>query len=279
MVLAGLIPQLEKNGWRILDPIKPGIEPLAKLLAAFERFFQRSRKIQQLYEFIHNHPNGLNEVIESLSDSERFLLVVDQFEEVFSLCRKEEERSRFIELLTSCLHDGRLAIVTTMRADFLDSCLHYPSLTQLIQNRAVYIPPLVGADLERAITSPANRQRYQLETGLLGGILQDVSQEKEYLPLLQFALTELWSKRDFHRRQLTLLQYKAMGGVIGALNCQANLIYEKYNPHEQEWIKRIFLKLVRTGESVKDTRQRQPKSKLLAIGSEHVISDILDELI
>ena len=287
VVRAGLIPQLEKNGWRILDPIKPGIEPLAKLRGAFEPFFQRPREIQQLYEFIHNHPDGLNAVIERLPGSERFLLVVDQFEEVFTLCSKEEERRKFIDLLTqvvelsdaTSLQSLRLAIVTTMRADFLEPCLSYPSLTQLIQQQAVYMPPLVGADLEQAIASGANLQGYCFEDGLLGEIMQDVGKEQGCLPLLQFALTELWEKRDCQKHQLTVEQYRAMGGVIGALDRHAEAIYQSFTEQEQEWIRRIFLKLVRTGEGEKDTRQGQPKAKVLAISSDSVISDVLDELI
>ncbi|MEI2578304.1 nSTAND1 domain-containing NTPase [Scytonema sp. PRP1] len=287
VVRAGLVPQLEKNGWRILDPIKPGIEPLAKLRAAFEPFFQRPKEIQQLYEFIRTHPDGLRSVIERLPGSERFLLVVDQFEEVFTLCPKEEERRRFIELLTqvvelsdaTSLQSLRLAIVTTMRADFLEPCLSYPSLTQVIQNQAVYMPPLLGADLEQAIASPTNLQGYRFEDGLLGEIIQDVGKEQGCLPLLQFALTELWEKRDCEKHQLTLEQYRAMGGVVGALDRHAENIYQSFTEHEQEWVKRIFLKLVRTGEGVKDTRQRQPKVKLLAIRGNNVISDVLNELI
>jgi energy-coupling factor transporter ATP-binding protein EcfA2 len=287
VVRAGLIPQLENNGWRVLDPMKPGIEPLAKLRAAFEPFFQRPKEIQQLYEFIHNHPDGLRSVIQRLPGSERFLLVVDQFEEVFTLCPKEEERRRFIDLLTqvvelsdaTSLQSLRLAIVTTMRADFLESCLSYPSLTQLIQNQAVYMPPLLGADLEQAIASPANLQGYRFEDGLLGEIIQDVGKEQGCLPLLQFALTELWEKRDCQKHQLAVEQYRAMGGVIGALDRHAENIYHSFLHQEHEWVKRIFLKLVRTGERQKDTRQRQPKAKLLVIGSDSVISDVLDELI
>ncbi|MBW4504100.1 MAG: caspase family protein [Scytonema hyalinum WJT4-NPBG1] len=287
VVRAGLIPQLENNGWRILDPIKPGIEPLGKLRAAFEPFFQRPKEIQQLYEFIHNHPDGLRSVIQRLPGSERFLLVVDQFEEVFTLCPKEEERRRFIDLLTqvvelsdaTSLQSLRLVVVTTMRADFLEPCLSYPSLTQVIQNQAVYMPPLVGAELEQAIALPANLQGYRFEDGLLGEIIQDVGKEQGSLPLLQFALTELWEKRDSQKHQLTVEQYRAMSGVLGALDRHAENIYHSFTEQEQESVKRIFLKLVRTGEGEKDTRQRQPKAKLLAIGGENEISFVLDELI
>ncbi|WP_249065802.1 hypothetical protein [Argonema antarcticum] len=120
--------------------------------------------------------------------------------------------------------DSRLAIVTTMRADFLEYCLSYESLTELIQNQAVYMPPLLGAELEEAIAKPANLQGYDLETGLLGAILDDVGKEKDCLPLLQFALTELW-ERDKQKHRLTLEQYRALGGVTGALNRHAEKVY------------------------------------------------------
>lgn len=298
VVRAGLIPQLEKNGWRIFEPILPGDEPLAELKTALIELFGGRTEGRELYSLIETE--GLHPVIEQLSDSERLLLVIDQFEEVFTLCPKEEERRQFIELLTQVakIPDSRLAIVTTMRADFLEPCLSYESLTKLIQNEAVYMPPLLGAELEEAIATPAKLQGYSFADGLLGEILHDVGQEKECLPLLQFALTELWEKRDYPRgsaksdrekHQLSIEQYRVLGGVKGALNRHADKLYtykdflkespqQERSPQEQEWIKRIFLKLVRTGEGIKDTRQRQLKAKLLAMGS-NSIGVILDELI
>jgi signal transduction histidine kinase len=294
VVRAALIPQLEKNGWRILEPILPGDEPLAELKTVLIELFGRSEG-REVYSLIKTE--GLHPVIERLSGSERLLLVVDQFEEVFTLCPKEEERRQFIELLTQVaeIPNSRLVIVTTMRADFLEPCLSYESLTWLIQNEAVYMPPLVGAELEEAIISPAELQGYSFEKGLLGEILQDMGHEKECLPLLQFALTELWEKRDREKHQLTVEQYRVLEGVKGSLNRHAEKIYtykdflkeflqQERSPQEQEWIKRIFLKLVRTGEGIKDTRQRQPKAKLLAItknksADEEAIAKVLDELI
>ncbi len=100
--------------------------------------------------------DNLSAVISRLPGTENILLVVDQFEEVFTICLNEEERCRFIELLTQVVEtfdeaspqDSRLVIITTMRADFLEPCLNYASLTQLIQKQAVYMPPLLGAELE-----------------------------------------------------------------------------------------------------------------------------------
>ena len=298
VVRAGLIPLLKEteSGWRVLKPIKPGIEPLAELRGAFKEFFQGAKKEQQLYAFIKNDPEGLLKLIERLPDAERFLLVIDQFEEVFTVCPVEEDRQRFIELITQMteIDDSRLAVVTTMRADFLEPYLQYESLTQLIQNQAIFMPPLMGGDLEKAIAKPAELQGYRLEDGLLGEILNDVKGAGS-LPLLQFALTELWEKRDRQNHQLTLEQYQVIEGAIGSLNRHAQKVYtykdfsedsptEERTKQEQEWIKRIVLKLVRTGEEEKDTRQRQPKGKLLAIAGDNPekraeLNEVIDELV
>lgn len=242
----------------MLKPIKPGIEPLTELRGAFKEFFQGAKE-KQLYAFIKNDPEGLLKLIERLPDSERFLLVIDQFEEVFTVCPVEEGRRRFIELITQVaeIPDSRLAVVTTMRADFLEPCLQYESLTQLIQNQAIYMPPLMGGDLEKAIAKPAELQGYRLEDGLLGEILNDVKGAGS-LPLLQFALTELWEKRDRQNHLLTLEQYEVMEGAIGSLNRHAQKVYtykdfsedsptEERTEQEQEWIKRTMLHRVITG--------------------------------
>jgi signal transduction histidine kinase/energy-coupling factor transporter ATP-binding protein EcfA2 len=283
VVRAGLIPQLEKNGWRVLEPILPGDEPLAELKTVVIELFGRTEG-REVYSLVKT--DGLRPAIARLCGSQRLLLVVDQFEEVFTLCPKEEERRQFIELLTQVaeIPASPLAIVTTMRADFLEPCLSYESLTQLIQNEAVYMPPLVGAQLEEAIAKPANLQGYHFEEGLLGAILHDIGQEKGCLPLLQFALTELWEQRDKQTHQLMLAKYNQLGGLIGALNRHAEQIYHSFREQQQDWVKRIFLKLVRTGAEEKDTRQRQPKSKLLALigenpAAQQTLSKVLDQLI
>jgi signal transduction histidine kinase len=216
VVRAGLIPQLEKNGWRVLEPILPGVEPLAELKRALLGLFGRT-EVREIYALI-------------------------------------------------------------------ETDLSYESLSRLIQNEAVYMPPLIGAQLEEAIASPTKLQGYQRENGLLGAILQDVGQEKGCLPLLQFALTELWEQRDRQTHKLTLAKYNHLDGVIGALNRHAEQIYHSFTEQQQDWVKRIFLKLVRTGAQEKDTRQRQPKAKLLAIagdkpGDQEAISTVLDKLV
>ncbi|HEY9294819.1 MAG TPA: hypothetical protein VIQ31_00330, partial [Phormidium sp.] len=125
---------------------------------------------------------------------------------------------------------------------------------------------------------------YNLEPGLLETILQDITKEKNYLPLLHFTLTQLWEERDQQSHQLTLNKYRQLGGVLGAIDQYAEQFYQSLTQQEQDWLKRIFLKLVSFGTNVKDIRQRLPKSQLLELAgtnsaSRQIISDLLDRLV
>jgi type II secretory pathway predicted ATPase ExeA len=268
-IRAGVIPQLEKSGWQVLKPMTPGTAPLAKLINVFEPFFESIRNQKQLEAFIYTDPEGLRRVTEHLSSSQRLLLLVDQFEEVFTLSRLEE-KNRFIELLTQVaeLPQSKLAVVMTMRADFLEPCLKYSALTQLIQDYSILMKPLTPAELQQAIEEPAKKQGYSLESGLLGEILQEVRQEPGCLPLLQFALRQLWERRDRENHQLTCSAYREIGGAIGALNLHAEELYQKLSEAEQRWVKMVCLNLTRTGGEEKDTRQRQPKQELLRLAAD-----------
>ncbi len=285
VVLAGLIPRLRQSGWQILGVMQPGIEPIAKLKVTLEQFFREQGQLPTLYEIYPQIDTaGLQPVIEHLPGIGKVLLTVDQFEELFTLCANERDRHRFITLLTQVAEQpSRLSIVTTMRADFLEHCLSYRALAQLIQDWKELALPLDEQELVDAIVKPAEQQGYHLENGLLDLILENVREEKNSLPLLQFALTELWQHRNQQAHALTLSCYRDMGGVKGALNRYANQLYESLSQSEQEFVKRACLKLVRTGQEEKDTRQRQPKHNLLVLAPDNQTPEgaqiVLDTLI
>lgn len=294
VVLAGLMPWLEELGWHILEPIKPGFKPLTKLESLLLSYFPDCEKL--LDECINNPASeGLKPLLELFPcehKEHKFLLVVDQFEELFTFALAEQ-RDRFIELITqvATIPDSPLAVVATMRADFIEPCLRYDGLRQLIQNNAEYLPDLRGLDLLEAITEPAKLQGYKVKKELLNKILEDIKQEPGFLPLLEFALTQLWQKRDEAEHWLTLDTYEAIGGIVGALNCQADKVYqykdyEKDSPQqerteaEKALIKRIFLNLLQIGDGEKDTRLRQPKAFILSLaGDNQEGQKVLKELI
>ncbi|MEH2254524.1 nSTAND1 domain-containing NTPase, partial [Nostoc sp.] len=294
VVQAGLIPELDHSVWQILPPIKPGFQPLQELRGVLKAFFQGAKKERLLWELITKEPNPLPVILEHLTGADKFLLVVDQFEELFTVS-VAEEKQRFMELLTQVVEmtDSRLKVVITMRSDFLEPYSDYPSLNKLIENQLVWILRITGVDLKETITEPAKLQGHSVEERLVLKILEDVGKEPGYLPLMEFALTRLWEKRDQQKHQLTLEQYENFQGLTGALNFHAEnvYLYEDYqqdsptqerNEQEKDWIQQIFLRLVRTGEAEKDTRQRQPKAEMLAIAGneqkqQEALSELLDE--
>ena len=295
LVRAGLIPELERDGWQILGPMVPSIAPLSELQQVFKSQFTEPEELDEIYQLIEEEPEGLVQAAANLPPSQRFLLFVDQFEEVFTLCpkgaerqarEKQKKRDRFIQLLTQVaeISTSPMAVVIAVRADFVGECLHYEKLGQLIQQQAVYMLPLTEPDLTKIIEKPAQLQGYTLESGLLPVILDDVQQEAECLPLLEFTLEQLWQPATEQGHQLTVKQYLNLGRVSGALNRHAEKIYEKighdvkkYGEQGQEWVKLIFLSLLRTGIDQQDTRQRQLKADLLSLAGDNPASQQLFE--
>jgi WD40 repeat protein len=270
VVRAGLVPSLGA-GWQVLEPIKPDIEPMAALRRAISSLFQRATDKQRVSAYLNDQAmEPLLALLGSTVQADRVLLVIDQFEEVFTVCPVEAERAQFIGCITAVqtVADSPLAIVTTMRADFVEPWLDYGDLVQTIQDQAVWLGRLQGDDLVRAIEEPAQRQGYRLAPGLLDLILEDVQSEKHCLPLLEFALTALWEQRDTENRVLPLAVYREMQRLRGALNQRAEVVYleDLKTAAERDWARRICLELVRIGPEVKDTRQRQPRQQLLGLG-------------
>ncbi|MGF1523970.1 MAG: hypothetical protein ACFBSF_16760 [Leptolyngbyaceae cyanobacterium] len=289
VVRAGLIPSLGDD-WQVLEPIKPDMEPMAVLRRAISSLFQRPSDKKKVAARLNEQ--GLMSVLAMIGltvnaqagkDTRKVLLVIDQFEEVFTVCPLEEERTQFINCITAVqtTENSPLAIATTLRADFVEQWLDYGDLVQTIQEQAVWLGRLQGQDLIQAIAQPAKDQGYQLGAGLLDLILEDVKAEKNCLPLLEFALTELWEQRDTQKRELPLGAYRDMQRLSGALNKRAEAVYnhDLATDEERQWAKRICLELVRIGPDVKDTRQCQPRKALLAIGKTEDEQTVIYEVI
>lgn len=285
VVRAGLVPSLGDT-WQVLEPIKPDEEPMAELRKAIRSLFKKTTDKNRVIKLLNQ--DGLLPVLEMLpsalkAGAQKALLVIDQFEEVFTVCPLEDERTQFIDCVTAIqtLKDSPLAIVTTMRADFFEPCLGYSKLVEALQFQQVLLSPLQGNDLIQAIEQPAKDLGYRLGSGLLDLILEDVKAEKNCLPLLEFALTELWNQRDRDKKELPFAAYTAMQRLKGALNKRAEAVYndDLTTEAERTWAKRICLELVRIGPDVKDTRQRQPRQALLAMGKTDDAQTLIDEVV
>ena len=270
VVRAGLMAQLRQGkqipgsdrwwlGW-----FRPGDKPvraLAKLLSdSNERKSQVKQQLQiegLLYQGVEGFVRWLRTRPEPM-----VLLAIDQFEELFSLAT-DTERYQFIELLLGGLKyaGDRFKLVFIVRADFVASCLEISQLAAILQQDSVLVPPyLTEADYRRAAIEPARQVGLQVESGLVEVLLQDLDRSAGDLPLLQFVLQQLWERRE--EGKLTLKAYRELEGIKGALEKQAQTVYDRLDPEAQACARWIFLNLTQFGEGTEDTRRRIAKADL-----------------
>ena len=288
LVRAGLLPALRANGlpgsgqWEVCV-FKPGAHPLTALAAHLGRLGHQGA-MQQTLDQLQADPRTLH-LASSLAmverpAGERLLLVVDQFEEVFTLCRDEAERAAFLAnlLYAAAIPDGRCAVVLTLRADFYPRCAAYPELASRLGANQYLVSPLVGQGLRDAITKPATRVGLTFEPGLVERILQEVQSQPGALPLLEHALLELWERR--RGNQLTLAAYEEIEGVAGALAKRADASFAALTPEQQAIARRAMLRLTQPGEGTEDTRRRAELEELTTRPEERdQVQQVVDALV
>jgi WD40 repeat protein/transcriptional regulator with XRE-family HTH domain len=282
VVRAGLVPALRARGLPefersiVLDVVVGG-HPLEEIEASLLRAAVNppSSLMPQLLE----DERGLLRAVKRVLPGPRvaLLLVLDQFEELFTLVVDERLRAHVVESLWAAVTDPRspLWIVATLRADVYDRPLQYPHSGELMRHRTEVVLPMLGEELERAIAEPAARVGVTLEQPLLAAIIRDVGEQPGTLPLLQFALTELFDRRDDH--VMTLDAYRASGGVREALRRRAEGLFMRLAAGEREVARQLFLRLVALGDGAEDSRRRVSLSELTsATTDEEALHRVLD---
>ncbi|MEO1165198.1 MAG: WD40 repeat domain-containing protein, partial [Chloroflexota bacterium] len=219
-----------------------------------------------LYDVLRNDERGMVRAVKRIiPEDAELVLFIDQFEEVFTLVSNEDERVHFLQTILNAVEDerSRIKIVITLRADFYDRPLLYGDFGKLIREHTELVLPLDETELEEAIVAPARQARITLERGLVDAIITDVYQQPGALPLLQYALTELFERRS--GRLMTLDAYKEIGGTTGALARRAEELYQSFTDAEKDATRQMFLRLVALGEGTEDTRRRVFQSQLLSL--------------
>ncbi|MGP0065190.1 MAG: CHAT domain-containing protein [Isosphaeraceae bacterium] len=192
-------------------------------------------------------------------------IVVDQFEEAFTLCQDDNARDKFFDLLLEKAKSTH--VIITMRADFWGACARHDGLREAIKDHQELIPPMTLEELRGAMLHQAKEAGLRFETGLVGTILDDLDGEPGSMPLLQHALRELWKRR--HGRWLRGEEYQAIGRVQGAVARTAEEVYNSLGNPDKALVKHVFLRLVRlddgpaVGEAPRDTRRRVPLEELV----------------
>jgi DNA-binding SARP family transcriptional activator len=218
VVQAGLLPALAdgvlpgSEDWRRVL-VRPGEHPLRELRAARAELDAQSHEV----------------------------LVVDQFEEVFTACGDDDERHAFIDSLARAggEREGGGVVLLVVRADFYGRCAAYPDLSRLLGANHVLVGPMRRDELRRAIELPARRADLQVESKLVDALIADVEGEPGALPLLSTSLLELWQRRD--GRRLRLAAYERVGGVHGAVARLAEGAYQRLDDRQQRIARAILL--------------------------------------
>ncbi len=278
LVRAGLVPALRADGdrWSTVL-ITPGAHPVwecAVRLAA-----RSGRDPAALAAQLEADPHSLGLVLSQLPAAGRpdaqCLLVVDQFEEVFSLCEDVSERETFIRALLAAAHEpgNRTRVVIGLRADFYAHCARLPELVAALQDAQLIVGPMSPGELSVAITEPAARAGLMVEKALVATIIAEAASQPAALPLVSHALWETWRRR--RGTGLFLAGYQAVGGLDGAVAQSAEHVYGELDAEHRRAARRILLRLTALGDGTEDTRRPVSQTEL---GDGAVTARVLERL-
>ena len=278
-VFAGLLPQLrDDENWLIVET-RPGSQPFFALAGALlplleqglsetEQLIETKRLAQAIRAGDLSLFQVVNRALERHAQAQRMLLVIDQFEELFTLQPDPESQRLYLDELlfaaeaAAAYRRSPLALLLTLRADFMGQALTHRPFADSLQEGSLILGPMNRQELQEVIEKPAALQGAAYETGLVQRILDDVGHEPGNLPLLEFALTLLWERLE--SGWMTHAAYDEIGRVDGALARYAEEIYQELDLEEKEGAQRLFVQMVQPGEGTEDTRRVARQTELAA---------------
>jgi WD40 repeat protein/class 3 adenylate cyclase len=270
VVYAGLLPRLkEEGGWLVVD-LRPGNRPFYALAGALISLLDpelsetdRLIEVRKLANALEQEELSLAQVSERILEkhpkSEHLLLLIDQFEELYTLCPDPEERTRFLDTSLAAMRsdeEGRVSpfvFLLTLRADFMGQALTHRPFADTLQETSLIMGPMTRQELRTAVVKPAEMQGAAIEEGLVDRILDDVGQEPGNLPLLEFALTLLWERLD--QGWMTHAAYNEIGWVEGDLAKYEDEVFEGLAEDRKETARLALTQLIQPGEGTEDTRR------------------------
>lgn len=278
LVRAGLIPELgnyplSKLSRSRIVVFKPGMNPIQSLAQNLARIIENDSTLaERNREFVKklstlgtsNQYDGLQRIASTLPKSDLYplILVIDQFEEIYSLCKDKEARNIFVEnfLCTTQNTNKHVSVILTMRNDFMGETYQHPNLGCLFSEQGYLVPPMDKPALREVIVEPAKRSGYTFDEATISLLIEQCEGRPGALPLLQFSLERIWNELGRNEPAETL---NKIGGVGGAIAEKAESIYRGLTLSEQQLSRRLFLGLVQLGEDGQDTRRRLVVTDLL----------------
>ena len=292
LLRAGVLPSLKASGepWRTLVT-RPGRDPMAALarviapMVSGAKSAAEDQKLQNdLRAKLIMEPGYFGNVLrrESARSNTKLLVLVDQFEELYTLETHALARKAFTSCLTGAADDptSPLRVATTLRADFLGRVAEDPSFMDELSKGLVFLGPPTPEGLRQAIVRPAELAGYRFETEtMVNEMVNYLEATPGGLPLLQFAAAQLWETRDPGRKLLTESAYRGLGGVAGALVSHADRVLAKLSPALKSLCRNLFVHLV-TPERTRAVRRIEELRELVTTDSNHEdIDRLLNHLV
>jgi DNA-binding SARP family transcriptional activator/class 3 adenylate cyclase/WD40 repeat protein len=269
LVRAGLLPALSAgalpgSGTWPTCTFTPGEHPMRSFALALAPLTDIPGP--ELARRLDRQPDELGGVLEAAvrgREGARVVVIVDQFEEVATLCRDQDERERFAAALVDAVTDRSVpaVVVPVVRADYHRALTVHPELARLFEQSQLLVGAMGDSDLRRAITEPARRAALALEGGLVDAVCADAGSEPGALPLVSTAMAETWARR-VDGVTLTIAGYRDAGGVHGALARLADDVYGGLDEEVQALARPLFLRLAEPGEGNDDVRRRMPRGEV-----------------
>jgi WD40 repeat protein/class 3 adenylate cyclase len=285
VVRAGLLPGVWRGAlpgsgaWRTVV-MAPGPHPLAELAAQVALLLHKG-PAGLLQELEHDHRAldlATRQLLVGANPDARLLLVIDQFEELFTICEDASEREQFLDAVLYAVGSprARTSAVVVMRADFYGHAASSSALAAALESNHALLGPMREDELRAAVERPARHVGLRLEPGLADAVVADVIDQPGGLPLLSHALVETWKGRS--GRTLTLSAYRGVGGARGALARTADTVVAGMNPDEQAIARNLFIRLVEVGDGTDDT-SRRAELRELNPGDDPKVAAVLQQLV
>ncbi|MFB4271475.1 hypothetical protein [Nonomuraea sp. GTA35] len=282
---AGLLPALagaeaEGNGSAWLAVLlTPGERPLRQLSIHLAN--AQGIAAGPFHEELAASPEAIRtlcaQTLSGAADGTRLAIVVDQFEETFTLCHDERERGGFVAALLAAAREPQVRVVLGVRADFYGHCARYPALVSALQDNQVLIGPMEEDELRAAISGPARQAGVKADAELVDLVVDEARGQTGALSLVSHALLETWRHRT--GASLTTAAFRSAGGLRGAVSQTAERVHDELDAAEQDIAKGVFLRLTMPGDGTEDTRRRASRAELEASRQGRRTAKVLDTLI
>ncbi len=247
LLRAGLIPVLRQSE-------EPGLRPSAI------RILTPGDHLARTHELLREASGG------GTGGGGDTLVVVDQFEEVFTLCHDAAERARFIDLLLTAREPASgLRVLLAVRADFYGRCAEHRALAEALGHANLLAGPMSPAELREVVVKPAAAAGLTVERALTTRLVEEITDAPGGLPLLSHVLLETWRRR--RGKTLTLAGYEAAGGLDGAIAKTAEDVHAGFTVSEAATARRVLLRLISPGDGTPDTRRPAERAELETTGT------------